>query len=167
MRQILDGNVAGRSYQTALSFASTARIVSNAAKMAMTTDGCKLNPWTRDTPTCRYFFKGGQFQRAWVFEENIDVRESLLFEVEGCNVVTLLRSLNEFQRSNQMSIPEFTADAALNNTTKGYLLASVATLGTGGVQPQGLFVNPNSDLVFCDSYVGCFVVRHKINHIIR
>lgn len=66
-----------------------------------------------------------------------------------------------------MSIPEFTAEAALNNTTKDYLLASVPTLGTGGVQPQGLFVNPSGDLVYCDSYVGCFVVRHKINHILR
>ena len=65
-----------------------------------------------------------------------------------------------------MSIPGFTAGAALSNTAKRYLLASLGTLGTGGVQPQGLFVNPNGDLVYCDSYVGCFVVRHKIKHIL-
>lgn len=63
-----------------------------------------------------------------------------------------------------MSMPGFTAEATLENMKESYLLTRKATQETGSVQPQGLWVNPNGDLVYCDSYVGCFVVRHKINH---
>jgi hypothetical protein len=65
-----------------------------------------------------------------------------------------------------MSIPGFTAEVTVGNMNETYALASKATSETGSVQPQGLLVNPSGDLVYCDSYVGCFVVRHKINHIL-
>ena len=63
-----------------------------------------------------------------------------------------------------MRMPGFTAEAAIENMKGHYALAPKAATEAGSVQPQGLFVNPSGDLVYCDSYVGCFVVRHRINH---
>jgi len=63
-----------------------------------------------------------------------------------------------------MRIPGFTAEASIENIKEGYALTLKARTKTGNVQPQGLFVNPNGDLVYCDNYVGCIVVRHKLKH---
>ncbi|MDR3678190.1 MAG: hypothetical protein P4N24_22105 [Acidobacteriota bacterium] len=63
-----------------------------------------------------------------------------------------------------MSMPGFTAEATLEIMKESYLLTPKGSQETGSVQPQGLFVNPSGDLVYCDNYVGCFVVHHKINH---
>lgn len=64
-----------------------------------------------------------------------------------------------------MSMPGFTAEATIDNImNERCVLAPKAGTEAGSVQLQGLFVNPSGDLVYCDSYVGCFVVRHRINH---
>jgi len=60
-----------------------------------------------------------------------------------------------------MRLPEFTAEASLGKTSEHYSLSTDLVSESGRVQPQGLFVNPNGDLVYCDSTVGCFVVRRK------
>jgi hypothetical protein len=63
-----------------------------------------------------------------------------------------------------MSMPGFTAEVALESKKKSYVLAPTDATDAGSLQPQGLYVNSNGDLVYCDSDVGCFVVRHKITH---
>jgi len=63
-----------------------------------------------------------------------------------------------------MSMPGFTAEVTVGSIKESYALTPKAAAEGGNVQPQGLFVNPNGDLVYCDNTVGCFVVRRKITH---
>lgn len=60
-----------------------------------------------------------------------------------------------------MSLPGFAAEASLDKLEERYVVRSELSAEAGSVLPQGLFVNRNGDLVYCDNVVGCFVVHHK------
>lgn len=69
------------------------------------------------------------------------------------------------ERANEMTIPGFTAEASLAKTMQHYVLASGAAAEAGRVLPQGLFVSPNGDLIYCyneGGFSGCFTVRRHI-----
>ncbi|MBV8451859.1 MAG: hypothetical protein JOZ29_06250 [Deltaproteobacteria bacterium] len=59
-----------------------------------------------------------------------------------------------------MRLPEFTAEASLGNLTKVYALRSNDHGHGGGVLPQGLFVDQNGNIWYCDEIVGCTQVGH-------
>ena len=62
-----------------------------------------------------------------------------------------------------MIIPGFTAETSLGKVMGSYVLTPGAQAETGGVAPQGLWVTPWGDLIFCyneGGFSGCFTI-HK------
>jgi len=67
-----------------------------------------------------------------------------------------------------MRLPEFTAEASLGKIREGYLLASKALAATGSVVPQGLWVTPWGDIVYCyneGGFSGCFTIHKAVNRL--
>jgi hypothetical protein len=56
--------------------------------------------------------------------------------------------------------PGFTAEASLGKLTKDYVLRSEDRRHDGSVRPQGLFVDRNGNIWYCDDVVGCTQVGH-------
>ena len=60
-----------------------------------------------------------------------------------------------------MRLPEFTAEASLGKIGESYAVRSKALAEIGSVQPQGLYIAPEGDIVFCSNEGGvsiCYTV---------
>ncbi|HTS69806.1 MAG TPA: hypothetical protein VMO17_12565 [Terriglobia bacterium] len=64
-----------------------------------------------------------------------------------------------------MTMPRFTAEAALGPTSEGYAVGPGSSGSNGGVVPQGTWVDRGGNIWYCDNTVGCFIVGRVPTHL--